>query len=235
MTPSLFRIATTPGTRKGHSSNRLWSVRQTLTRNMSYRCPSLLQTNNTAVCLFPIVWRVVVYLHLTQKSIMHISMGPKGAVTKWLCDTWWWGCIQIIVSCGGFIAFNPSRRPRSVSESWCFSFTRSKRWEVSEPPIHPCEDPHSNFQCLNLKSRLHPSPLHIWLSRCLQDGLLYCLNSCVASNAANLCHRADLLLSVHASAGEYPSEMNAGVVFFGVLQQCGSFSPFHKPTAQKKS
>lgn len=98
-------------------------------------------------------------------------------------------------------------------KSWCFTFALSKRWEILEPHIHPREDPQSNFRRLNLKSRLHPSRLHIWLSRCLHDGLLYCLNSCVASNAANLCHCADLLLSVHATAGEYPSEMNAGLFF----------------------
>lgn len=120
------------------------------------------------------------------------------------------GYIQIIVSFESFIASHPSQRPPLRPKSWCFTFAHGERWELLEPPIHPREDPQSNFRRLNLKSRLHPSRLHIWLSRCLQDGLLYCLNSCVASNAANLCHHADLLLSVHATAGAYPSEMNAG-------------------------
>lgn len=130
------------------------------------------------------------------------------------------GYIQIIVSFESFIASHPSQRPPLRPKSWCFTFAHGERWEILEPPIHPREDPQSNFRRLNLKSRLHPSRLHIWLSRCLQDGLLYCLNSCVASNAANLCHHADLLLSVHATAGEYPSEMNAGAFwFFFVLPQ----------------
>lgn len=68
-------------------------------------------------------------------------------------------------------------------KSWCFTFAHGKRWEISGPHIHPWEDPQSNFRRLNLKSRLHPSQLHIWLSHCLHDGLLYCSNSCVASNA----------------------------------------------------
>lgn len=108
-------------------------------------------------------------------------------------------------------------------KSWCLTFAHGKRWEILVPHIHLREDPQSNFRRLNLKSRLHPSRLYIWLSRCLHDGLLYCLNSSVAGNAANLCHRADLLLSVHATAGEYPSEMNAGMFFFFFCSETMAF------------
>lgn len=60
-------------------------------------------------------------------------------------------------------------------------------------------------------------PAHICLSCCLQDGLLYCLNSCVSGNAANLCHCADFLLSKDTTAGVHCLKMNTGIL---CLSQC---------------
>lgn len=57
-------------------------------------------------------------------------------------------------------------------------------------------------------------PAHMCLSRCLQDGLLYCLNSCVSSNAANLCHSTGLLLSKDATDCVHFSEINTGILYF---------------------
>lgn len=75
-------------------------------------------------------------------------------------------------------------------------------------------------------------PAHICLSCCLQDGLLYCLNSCVSGNAANLCHHADFLLSKDTTAGVHCLKMNTGIL---CLTQCALLCFFHPLSVKQKT
>lgn len=137
--------------------------------------------------------------------------------------------IKIIVLVGRVIAFHPSQG-HTLSLRLMSEFSLQQMMENIWLRFLFARGPHSNFQCLNLKAVcIHPA--HICLSYCRQDGLLYCLNSCVASNAANLCHCADLLLSMDAAAGVHPSEMSAGIL---CSTQCALLSLFHIHTAQQK-